>query len=41
MLYPTIAALAVSLILFAWLPTLILTTFIPELSLFLPELLLG
>lgn len=29
------------LILFAWLPTLILTTFIPELSLFLPELLLG
>lgn len=29
------------LILFAWLPTLMLTTFIPELSLFLPELLLG
>jgi len=29
------------LILFAWLPTLMLTTFIPELSLFLLELLLG
>ncbi len=29
------------LILFAWLPTLMLTTFIPELSLWLPELLLG
>lgn len=29
------------LILFAWLPTLMMTTFIPELSLFLPELLLG
>lgn len=28
-------------IVFAWLPTLMLTTFIPELSLFLPELLLG
>lgn len=28
-------------IIFAWLPTLMLTTFIPELSLFLPELLLG
>ena len=28
-------------ILFAWLPTLMLTTFIPQLSLFLPELLLG
>jgi len=26
---------------FAWLPTLMLTTFIPELALFLPELLLG
>ena len=29
------------LILFAWLPTLMLTTFIPELSLFLPELVFG
>ncbi|MFW3615557.1 TRAP transporter large permease [Billgrantia antri] len=28
-------------IIFAWLPTLMLTTFIPQLSLFLPELLLG
>jgi len=28
-------------ILFAWLPTLMLTTFIPELALYLPELLLG
>ena len=28
-------------ILFAWLPTLLLTTFIPQLSLFLPNLLLG
>lgn len=28
-------------ILFAWLPTLMLTTFVPQLSLFLPELLLG
>ena len=26
---------------FAWLPTLILTTFIPEIALFLPNLLLG
>lgn len=29
------------LIVFAWLPTLMLTTFIPELALFLPDLLLG
>lgn len=28
-------------ILFAWMPTLMLTTFVPQLSLFLPELLLG
>ncbi len=28
-------------IIFAWLPTLMLTTFVPSLSLFLPELLLG
>ena len=28
-------------ILFAWLPTLLLTTFIPKLSLFLPGLILG
>ena len=28
-------------ILFAWLPTLVLTTFIPEIALFLPDLLLG
>ncbi|WP_424934285.1 TRAP transporter large permease [Amaricoccus macauensis] len=28
-------------IIFAWMPTLILTTFVPQLSLFLPELLLG
>ena len=28
-------------ILFAWLPTLVLTTFVPEIALFLPELLLG
>jgi hypothetical protein len=28
-------------ILFAWLPTLVLTTFIPEIALFLPEFLLG
>jgi TRAP-type C4-dicarboxylate transport system permease large subunit len=34
MLKPTMA-----LILFAWLPTLLLTTFIPELSMFLPTLL--
>ncbi|GAB3486259.1 TRAP transporter large permease [Marinomonas epiphytica] len=36
MLKPTMIFIA-----FAWLPTLMLTTFIPELSLFLPELLLG
>lgn len=36
MLKPTLI-----LIVFAWLPTLMLTTFIPELALFLPELLLG
>ena len=36
MLWPTIY-----LILFAWLPTLILTTFIPSISLWLPEFLLG
>ena len=29
------------IILFAWLPTLILTTYVPQLSLFLPNLLLG
>lgn len=28
-------------VLFAWMPTLMLTTFVPQLSLFLPELLLG
>lgn len=28
-------------IIFAWLPTLLLTTFVPELSLFLPQILLG
>ena len=28
-------------ILFAWLPTLVLTTFVPEIALFLPDLLLG
>ena len=28
-------------ILFAWFPTLVLTTFIPEIALFLPNLLLG
>lgn len=28
-------------IIFAWMPTLMLTTFVPQLSLFLPELLLG
>ena len=28
-------------IIFAWLPTLVLTTFIPEIALFLPDLLLG
>ena len=36
MLWPTLI-----FIVFAWLPTLMLTTFIPELALFLPELLLG
>lgn len=36
MMRPTII-----MIVFAWLPTLLLTTFIPELSLFLPNLLLG
>jgi tripartite ATP-independent transporter DctM subunit len=36
MLWPTLV-----FIIFAWLPTLMLTTFIPELALFLPELLLG
>lgn len=36
MLKPTLM-----LIVFAWLPTLMLTTFIPELALFLPDLLLG
>ena len=28
-------------ILFAWLPTLVLTTFVPEIALFLPDLFLG
>ncbi len=36
MLWPTII-----FILFAWLPTLVVTTFIPEIALFLPDLLLG
>ncbi len=36
MLWPTLI-----FIIFAWLPTLMLTTFIPELALFLPDLLLG
>ena len=36
MLWPTLI-----FIIFAWLPTLMLTTFVPELALFLPELLLG
>lgn len=36
MLGPTMIFIA-----FAWLPTLMLTTFVPQLSLFLPELLLG
>ncbi|MCX7567904.1 TRAP transporter large permease [Sulfitobacter sp. F26169L] len=36
MLWPTLV-----FIVFAWLPTLMLTTFIPELALFLPDLLLG
>jgi len=34
--YPTFI-----LIIFAWIPTLILTTYVPEISLFLPRLLLG
>ncbi|AUQ60726.1 TRAP dicarboxylate transporter-DctM subunit (plasmid) [Phaeobacter inhibens] len=36
MLWPTLI-----FIIFAWLPTLLLTTFVPELALFLPDLLLG
>lgn len=36
MLGPTMVFIA-----FAWLPTLMLTTFVPQLSLFLPELLMG
>ena len=36
MLWPTLL-----FIVFAWLPTLVLTTFVPELALFLPDLLLG
>ncbi len=36
MLKPTLI-----MILFAWIPTLIITTYVPEVSLFLPELLLG
>ncbi len=36
MLFPTIM-----MILFAWLPTLIVTTYIPQVSLFLPHLILG
>ena len=36
MLWPTLIFIT-----FAWLPTLMLTTFIPELALFLPDLLLG
>ena len=36
MLWPTLV-----FIVFAWLPTLLLTTFIPELALWLPDLLLG
>lgn len=36
MMKPTLILIA-----FAWLPTLMLTTFIPELALFLPDLLLG
>ncbi|WP_305984346.1 TRAP transporter large permease [Roseibium sp. MMSF_3544] len=36
MLWPTLV-----FIVFAWLPTLILTTFVPELALWLPDLLLG
>jgi len=35
-LWPTLIFIA-----FAWLPTLVLTTFIPEIALFLPDLLLG
>ncbi|NIP26910.1 MAG: TRAP transporter large permease [Phycisphaerae bacterium] len=36
LMWPTII-----FILFAWFPTLLLTTFVPEIALFLPELLLG
>jgi C4-dicarboxylate transporter DctM subunit len=36
LMWPTIV-----FILFAWFPTLLLTTFVPEIALFLPELLLG
>ena len=36
MLWPTML-----MILFAWLPTLIITTYVPEVSLWLPEVLLG
>jgi tripartite ATP-independent transporter DctM subunit len=36
MLWPTLIFIT-----FAWLPTLMLTTFVPELALFLPDLLLG
>jgi hypothetical protein len=36
MLWPTLV-----FIVFAWLPTLMLTTFVPELALWLPDLLLG
>ena len=36
MLWPTLV-----FIVFAWLPTLLLTTFIPSLALWLPDLLLG
>lgn len=36
MMYPTLC-----MICFAWLPTLILTTYIPELALFLPKMFLG
>ncbi len=36
MLWPTLL-----MILFAWLPTLVITTYIPEVALWLPELLLG
>ena len=36
MLWPTLM-----MILFAWLPTLIITTYVPEVALWLPNLLLG